>query len=146
MEARNSVTLLKSSNIDHINCIAVLYSSKVSAGLPLPAEDYVDKSLNLNEHLIKRPAATFIVKAHGHSMLEEGIHDEDILIVDRSVKPRPGDIVIAIIDNQMMVKKIHVNNAKQLFLHSATTTLEITGLMERYIWGVIIHVIHSFKR
>ena len=67
-----------------------LYSSKVSAGFPSPADDNLEKSLDLNSYLIKRPAATFFVRVNGDSMINAGINDNDILVVDRSIKPAHG--------------------------------------------------------
>ena len=67
-----------------------LFSGKVAAGFPSPADDYVEKTLDLNELLVQKPAATFFVRAQGESMLGAGIHPNDILIVDRSIEPTPG--------------------------------------------------------
>jgi len=72
-----------------------LYLTPVSAGFPSPAEDYLDRALDLNERLISNPAATFYVRASGDSMRDAGIQSGDILVVDRAVEPRPGKIVIA---------------------------------------------------
>jgi DNA polymerase V len=71
-----------------------LFSGKVAAGFPSPADDYVEKTLDLNELLVKKPAATFFARAQGESMLGAGIHPNDILVVDRSIEPVPGKIVI----------------------------------------------------
>jgi DNA polymerase V len=83
-----------------------LFISKVSAGFPSPAQDYVEQTLDLNELCIKRPAATFFVRVEGESMIEAGIFHNDILVVDRSVKPTHGDIVVAHIDGEFTVKEL----------------------------------------
>ena len=83
-----------------------IFLDKVSAGFPSPATDYMENKLDLNEYLIKNPAATFIVKANGFSMLNAGIHSEDLLIVDRSLSPKNNNIVIASIFGDLTVKKI----------------------------------------
>ena len=83
-----------------------LYSSKVPAGFPSPADDHMEEKLDLNTHLVKHPTATFFVKASGDSMVGAGIHSGDILIVDRSLNPKSGKIVIAAIDGQLTVKRL----------------------------------------
>src|SRR3990167_3862958 len=75
-----------------------LYSNKVSAGFPSPADDHIEAQLDLNSHLIKSPASTFFVRAQGESMKEVGIFPNDILIVDRSINPVNGKIIIAVVD------------------------------------------------
>ena len=83
-----------------------LFSGKVSAGFPSPADDYIEKSLDLNDLLIQKPAATFFVRAQGESMLGAGIHPNDILVVDRSLEPVPGRIVICALDGELVVKRL----------------------------------------
>ncbi|WP_459918931.1 LexA family protein [Desulfocicer niacini] len=80
--------------------------STVEAGFPSPAEDYIEGSLDLNRHLVKHPAATFFVRVSGDSMINAGIHPEDILIVDRSLEPVDEKIVIAVIDGELTVKRL----------------------------------------
>lgn len=76
----------------------------VVAGFPSPAEQYVEPPLDLNELLIKRPAATFFVRVSGESMMDEGIRDGDILVVDRSLRPTNGDVIVAAVDGEFTVK------------------------------------------
>ena len=83
-----------------------VFLDSVSAGFPSPATDYMENKLDLNEYLIKHPAATFIVKAKGSSMSDAGILSDDLLIVDRSITPKSNDIVIASIFGDLTVKKI----------------------------------------
>ena len=80
-----------------------LFLSGVSAGFPSPADDYLDRKLDLNEHLIKNPAATFFVRVAGDSMTGAGINDNDILVVDRSLEPCNGSIVIAVVYGELTV-------------------------------------------
>jgi len=122
-----------------------LYGSKVPAGFPSPADDYIESQLDLNEHLIKHPAATFFVRVSGHSMKDAGIHENDILVVDRSLTPANGKIVIAAIDGQLTVKRINKKNNK-LFLmpeNKDFAPIEVKEGSEIYIWGVVTNVIHS---
>ena len=122
-----------------------LYSCKISAGFPSPADDHLEKNLDLNSYLIKNPTATFFVRVNGDSMINAGIHDNDILIVDRSLKPTHGKIVIAVVDGQMTVKRLYKQSGK-LFLipeNKNFKPIEITENMSMEIWGVVNTAIHS---
>src|SRR5476651_1795909 len=90
-----------------------LYLSRIKAGFPSPAEDHVDKKLDLNEHLIKHPASTFFVKVKGDSMVGAGINSGDMLIVDRSIKARDKKIVVAMLNGDFTVKRLHEKNDKK---------------------------------
>jgi len=121
-----------------------LATAKVSAGFPSPAEDYIDKSLDLNEYLIRHPAATFFVKVEGSSMINAGIHDGDLLIVDRAVEPADGRIVIAVINGEMTVKRIR-KKGEMLYLvpeNSEFEPLEVQEGADFQVWGVVTNVIH----
>jgi DNA polymerase V len=123
-----------------------LYHSKVSAGFPSPAEDSISENLNLNEYLIKHPAATFLVRAIGDSMINAGIHENDILVVDRSIVPSDGRIVIAAIDGQLTVKRLHKKNKGKYVLipeNPRYQPIEILEGNDTLIWGVVTQVIHS---
>ena len=122
-----------------------LYSCKISAGFPSPADDHLEKKLDLNSHLIKHPAATFFVRVNGDSMINAGINDNDILIVDRSLKPSHGKIVIAVVDGQMTVKRLHKRSGKLILMpeNNHFKPIEITESMTVEIWGVVITSIHS---
>ena len=85
-----------------------LFLERVSAGFPSPAEDYVEKSLDLNELCIQHPAATFFVRVQGESMVEAGIFPDDVLVVDRSLRAKHGDIIIASLESEMTVKQLHL--------------------------------------
>ena len=87
-------------------------SGSVVAGFPSPAEQYQETPLDLNELLVKRPAATFFVKVQGDSMIGEGIHDGDLLVVDRSLRPASGDVIIACVDGDFTVKTLRLGNGK----------------------------------
>jgi DNA polymerase V len=132
--------------VKHAGYQLPIYSSKVPAGFPSPADDFIEGALDLNQHLIKHPAATFIVRASGKSMINAGIHDNDILIVDRSVKPVPGKIVIAAIDGQLTVKRLHKTKEGTLLLMPENPDFHPIELKEgndMVIWGVVTNVIHA---
>ena len=85
-----------------------LFLTPAACGFPSPAQDYVEQTIDLNQHCVSHPAATFYVKASGHSMVEEGINDGDMLIIDRAITARHGDIVLACLDGEFTVKKLQV--------------------------------------
>jgi DNA polymerase V len=122
-----------------------LFLAKISAGFPSPAEDYIDKNLDLNEYLIKHPSATFFVRVAGNSMINAGIHNGDILVVDRALEPADNKIIIAVINGELTVKR--VRKARDgLYLmpeNDDFKTIEVTEEMDFQIWGVVTHVIHS---
>ena len=122
-----------------------LYLSRIKAGFPSPAEDYLDKKLDLNEHLIKHPASTFFVKVKGDSMIGAGINSGDILIIDRSLEPKDKRIVVAVINGEFTVKRI-CKNADRLSLLAENPkypAIEIKDGMDFEVWGVVVHVIHT---
>ena len=88
-------------------------SGSVVAGFPSPAEQYQETPLDLNELLVKRPAATFFVKVQGESMIGEGIHDGDLFVVDRSLRPASGDVIIACVDGDFTVKTLRMGNGER---------------------------------
>jgi SOS-response transcriptional repressor LexA len=85
-------------------------AGSVVAGFPSPAEQYLEPPLDLNELLVKRPAATYFVRVEGDSMIEAGIHDGDLLVVDRSLRPASGDVIIASVDGDFTVKTLRLGN------------------------------------
>ena len=122
-----------------------VFLDKVSAGFPSPATDYMENKLDLNEYLIRHPAATFIVKASGSSMVNADIYSGDLLIVDRSVTPKSNNIVIASIFGDLTVKKLK-KKKNTLFLVSASDrypSIEVKEEMECFIWGVVTFIIHA---
>ncbi|WP_414040986.1 LexA family protein [Acidithiobacillus sp. M4-SHS-6] len=122
-----------------------LYSSRIPAGFPSPADDHVERSLDLHEHLLPHPDASFFLRVSGDSMLDYGIHDGDLLIVDRAIDAREGHIVIAAVDGELTVKKLgkHAGQPALLPGNSAYPPLLLDPEQELVIWGVVRHVIHS---
>ncbi len=122
-----------------------LAESRVAAGFPSPADDYIEKQLDLNEYLIKNPAATFFVRVSGHSMNGAGIHDGDILVVDRSIDPSMGKVVIAVVEGEMVVKRLRRLGKKLVLMpeNEAYPPLEINEETDCTIWGVVTHVVHT---
>ena len=124
-----------------------LASASVPAGVPSPAEDHIENSLDLNEHLVSNPAATFFVRVRGNSMRDAGIQGGDILVVDRSITPGDRQIVIAMLDSEFTVKRL-TKRAGRVFLEAENpdfAPLEISESQELTIWGVVTFVIHPAR-
>lgn len=130
----------------HLTYQLPLYSNKISAGFPSPADDYIETKLDLNRYLIKHPASTFFVRVSGDSMINAGIQSGDMLIVDRGVEPTDGKIVIAALDGELTVKRLFKKNG-QLKLLAENANYQPIHIVEQdmVIWGVVIHVIHEAK-
>jgi len=121
-----------------------LYGSTVQAGFPSPADDFIEGRLDLNKHLIKHPSATFFLRVSGDSMINAGIHPDDILIVDKSLEAKHGKIVIAAVDGSLTVKRLHKNTNKTYLMpeNKNFNPIEITEENDVVIWGVVTNVIH----
>ena len=122
-----------------------LFLSKVPAGFPSPADDYVESKLDLNEHLIKHKAATFFVKVTGDSMLGAGIHDGDMLIVDRALEAQNMSVVVAVVNGEFTVKRIKKENGRIWLMpeNSKYEPMEMLEGSELEVWGVVTNVIHK---
>jgi DNA polymerase V len=125
-----------------------LFLERVSAGFPSPAEDYVEKSLDLNELCIQHPAATFFVRVQGESMVDAGIFPNDVLVVDRSLRAKHGDIIIASLESEMTVKQLHLKPIPVRLLprNPAYQPIIIEGDMVMEVFGVVTNVVRSLKR
>ncbi len=122
------------------------YLHKASAGFPSPATDYIEEDMDLNVHLIKNVPATFIIRVQGKSMTDVGIYDEDLLIVDKSLKPKNFSTVIANVHDELVVKSFVKEKGEQ-FLTSGSKRTEdkiiINSESDVFVWGVVTYVIHS---
>ncbi|MDG1989802.1 MAG: translesion error-prone DNA polymerase V autoproteolytic subunit [Dehalococcoidia bacterium] len=119
--------------------------SRVSAGFPSPADDFIQSKIDINDLLIDHPASTYFITVSGNSMLDAGIRDGDLLIVDRSLDYVNGKIVIVILEGDFLVKKIYIKSTK-VFLVAANSDykdIEVTDEMNCTIWGVVTYVIHA---
>ena len=122
------------------------YLHKAGAGFPSPATDYIEEDIDLNIHLIKNVPATFIIRVQGKSMIDIGINDGDLLIVDKSLKPKNFSTVIANVHDELVVKNF-VKEKDEQFLTSGSKKFEDRILINEeadvFIWGVVTYVIHS---
>jgi len=122
-----------------------LFESRVQAGFPSPADEYSEGSLDLNDYLLPHKATTFFVRVTGDSMINVGIFPGDMLVVDRSLTPTYGKIVIALLNGEMTVKRLE-KFKNRLFLcaeNDAYPDIKITEEDHFAIWGVVTNVIHS---
>jgi len=122
------------------------YLHKAGAGFPSPATDYIEEDIDLNIHLIKNVPATFIIRVQGKSMTDIGINDNDLLVVDKSLKPKNFSTVIANVYDELVVKNF-VKEKNEQFLTSGSKKFEDRILINEeadvFIWGVVTYVIHS---
>lgn len=117
----------------------------VQAGFPSPAEDYIEKRLDLNELMIKHPAATFFVRTQGESMRDAGIQSGDILIVDRSLEPASGKLIVAVLNGEFTVKRF-VKRKGKLYLVAENPDYPdicVEPDSDFQVWGVVTYVIHQ---
>ena len=128
---------------DLIPCVL----SRISAGFPSPADDYIENNLSLSELLIKNHLSTFLMKASGDSMIEVGINHNDILLVDRSLDAKNRDIVIVIFEGNLTVKRLLIKSKGLVVLKSENPLYDdilIPEISDLEIWGVVTSVIHQF--
>ena len=123
-----------------------LLTDSVSAGFPSPADDYTEENIDLNEHLISNPFSTFFLRVKGDSMINAGIKDEDLIIVDKSLIAKPGNIVIAMIDGEFTIKRLSIKN-DELYLKAENHNypdFRFKNHIDVQVWGVVIYSIHSY--
>ena len=122
------------------------YLHKVGAGFPSPATDYIEDDIDLNSHLITNAPATFIIRVQGKSMVNVGIYDGDLLVVDRSLEPKNFSTVVANVHDELVVKNF-IKSKDQNFLSSGSKKIEDKIIIKEdsdvFIWGVVTYVIHS---
>ena len=121
---------------------------KVGAGFPSPATDYVEDDIDLHAHLIKNIPSTFLIRVQGKSMNDIGIHDGDLLVVDRSLNPKNFSTVIANVSEELVIKTF-VREKNQSFLTSGSNKIEdkinLTENPEIFVWGVVTYTIHALQ-
>lgn len=124
-----------------------LFATPVRAGFPSPAEDYVDRVLDLNDLVVRHPAATFFVRVAGESMVEAGIRSGDVLVVDRALEAGEGKVVVAILDGELTVKRVGRRGGRLVLLpaNDAFPPIEVGEEQELLVWGVVTHVIHAVR-
>ena len=142
----NKNTLVKKHKDSSLETVPYILS-RISAGFPSPADDYIENNLSISELLIKNQLSTFLMKASGESMIEAGINDGDVLVVDRSLEARSRDIVIAIFEGNLTVKRLIIKVDGSAILkaeNSLYKNILISEYTELEIWGVVTSAIHQF--
>ena len=131
-----------------------LAAQPIPAGFPSPAEDYMERELDLAEYVVRNPAATFYLRVRGHSMRDAGIFDDDIVVVDRSLRPRDGSVVVAILDGEFTLKRLRLRlrssdrpPAESLIVleaaHPDYPDIPVSSERDFEVWGVATFVLHG---
>ncbi len=124
-----------------------LASESIAAGFPSPADDYIEVGIDLNQELIRHPISTFFLRVSGNSMEGAGIHDGDLLIIDKSLDPRPGDIVVAMVDGDFSLKRLtrHLGKLRLEAENPNYPNIELNRYTDVQFWGVAIYSIHNLN-
>ena len=123
-----------------------MLSTGISAGFPSPALDFIDLTIDLNRHIIKRPSSTFFGRVKGHSMKDIGIHDGDLLVIDKSISPKNDKIAVCYIDGEFTIKRILIEKDCCWLIpaNDAYKPVKVTVENDFQIWGIVTHVIKAF--
>ena len=130
---------------DTSTALALPFAEAISAGFPSPAADYLELSLDLNKELIKNASSTFCGRVKGNSMIDAGIHDGDILVIDKSIEPANNQKAVCYIDGEFTIKTLKVSKGK-VWLQPANkdyAPIEISPEDNFTVWGIVTHVIHK---
>ncbi len=145
MDLKNSHSSSKESSS---TLLIPLLTETISAGFPSPAEDYIELGIDLNKYLIKNPISTFFLRVSGSSMNNAGIYNNDLLIIDRGINPKPGHIVVALLDGEFTLKRL-IKNQDNYYLRADNKNYPAINLYEYIdiqIWGVATYSIHELQK
>ena len=122
-----------------------LLGANITAGFPSPAQDYIEKSIDLNEQLISHPVATFFVRVEGDSMIGAGIFPDDVLIVDRAMNAVDGNVIVAVLNSELTVKRLKITDKYWSLLpeNPAYPEMIISEDTDFMVWGVVTYCIHK---
>ncbi len=126
-------------------CYLPLFAARVQAGFPSPADDYMDRALDLNQYLIRHPAATFYCEVAGDSMTGVGIFSGDLLVVDRALKPQHGDVVLAALDGELTCKVLDMHKQRLLAANNKYPPIAIREGSDFVIEGVVTSSIRRHR-
>ena len=121
----------------------------IRAGFPSPAQDYINETIDLNKDLIRHPASTFYGRVVGDSMIEEGIQEGDILVIDKSIEPENDDLAVCCLDGEFTLKRIRITNDNRVFLIPSNRKyrpIEVTPDNEFMVWGIVMYTIKANRR
>lgn len=123
-----------------------MFAHAICAGFPSPADDFLEDAVDVARLLIVNPPATFLWRVDGSSMTGVGIFDRDVLVVDRSLEPRNGDVVVAIVDGERSLKRLTLGARPQLaFANGRMPAYELPELVDVEIWGVVTWNLHRLR-
>ncbi len=145
MDSKSSYS---SSKEESSTLLIPLVTETISAGFPSPAEDYIEIGIDLNKYLIKNPISTFFLRVNGSSMNNAGIYNNDLLIIDRSINPKPGHIVVALLDGEFTLKRL-IKKQDNYYLRADKENYPAINLYEYIdiqIWGVATYSIHELYK
>ena len=116
-----------------------------ATGFGAAADDFMERGIDLNEQLVKNKPATFFFRMRGDAMTDAGIHPGDVLVVDRSIKPVNGKIIVAIVNDELVVRRLHTAMNKNYLLpeNKRFSTIELTEFGQHMVWGTVTFVIKS---
>jgi DNA polymerase V len=122
-----------------------LLGANITAGFPSPAQDYIEKSIDLNEQLISHPVATFFVRVEGDSMIGAGIFPDDVLIVDRAMNAVDGNVIVAVLNSELTVKRLKITDKYWSLVpeNPAYPEMVISEDTDFTVWGVVTYCIHK---
>ena len=131
--------------------LALQLSPSIKAGFPSPAEDYMHDTIDFNRDIIKNPEATFYGVVSGDSMIDAGINDGDIAVIDRSVEPADGDIIVAFVNEEFTIKYLDLTHRGEGYIelrpaNSNYKPIRIDSLDDFKVWGVVVWTIKKWKR
>ena len=120
----------------------LFYDAAIPAGFPSPANDYLEESINLNDEFIRHPLSTFLISTEGDSMIQAFIPHRSLLLVDKSIKPQNGDIVVAVLNGEFTVKYLERTSIRCRLIpaNEKFQPIEVTEEMQMQIWGVVIKI------
>ena len=144
----NSIQILSAGFNEHLN---LQFASAIKAGFPSPADDYTHDTLDFNRDLIRNPEATFYGKVEGDSMIEAGISDGDIAVIDRSVEARDGDIVVGYVNEEFTIKYLDLSHRKDGYIELRPANKDFKPIRideddDFEVWGVVIWTIKNWRR
>ncbi len=137
------IVRLKKTDISHMNRSLPLYGCRISAGFPSPGDDFIERSLDLNEYLVRRPSSTWFARAQGDALRDAGILDGDLLIVDRAAGRVQGAVVVAAIDGELTCRILDLRNRRLLAANPDYQPIDIGGREDAMIEGVVVFSVRS---
>lgn len=142
---------MKIVNGDFNKRLGLQFAPAIKAGFPSPADDYAHDSLDFNRDMIKHPEATFYGRVDGDSMIEAGICDGDIAVIDRSLEPVNGDVIVAYVNNEFTIKYLDTTHVSEGYIklrpaNRAFRPIRIDSLDDFEVWGVVVWTIKSWRK